>query len=167
MAWKREARVCFVWALLAVAACGSCVEDAPRPTLAVVSAGYATQAEAEALVADVLVSRTGLDVEAWPTRIQWLDVPAPGCWNAAAGRYLRYAFEHPSTGACIGGLTFVCDEIYVAWHPHGLHGGTFFAHELGHCYRQKLGLDRDDKHEDTLWWSAVDAANQALKDRGL
>lgn len=64
-------------------------------------------------------------------------------------------------GACYHGLTFACDEMYVAIREPIT--ATALLHEFGHCLLLYQGLNGDRDHVNTKWWNMMDQINAELK----
>jgi len=62
---------------------------------------------------------------------------------------------------CYYGITFSCDEIYVAIGKTNSTCGTALIHEHAHCVLKKLGLNMDRDHTGPIWPIVVEAQNFA------
>ena len=107
------------------------------------------QAEAEALAMDIVGDYPN-------TNIYWTNTVCP---TDAAGR-TAVIYD----GICYAGLTFSCDEIYVA--RRDFMWQTALIHELGHCFRLNMGLYGDAEHEVSSWWEWMQAINAEVKANG-
>lgn len=57
-------------------------------------------------------------------------------------------------GRCYYGLTWSCQEMYVAKMKNPLCLSALI-HEFGHCLLQEMGKDIDAKHEDDEFWGLM------------
>lgn len=64
-------------------------------------------------------------------------------------------------GKCYAGLTWSCDEIYVA--KRSTLASSALVHELGHCYRLVVHGDGDVGHVDDNWWQVNSVVNSHLR----
>ena len=92
------------------------------------------------------------DSEDFDERLDVLDVE-PMIW---------WSFEEcPDDGSiavihrdrCLHGLTFSCEEIFVAW--RGPVERSALAHELGHCFLLNGYREGDGNHEQTQFWALI------------
>ena len=127
-------------------------QQIPRPTIEVDSNEVKPfQLEAQELLEQKFAEELQVDVY-WTTTL---------CPTAEPGDD-RTAVVY--RGGCTNGLTFSCDEIYVAW--RGTIASSAFVHELGHCLRLTMGLDGDAGHEDKSYWEVVSGVNKQVRENG-
>jgi len=110
------------------------------------------------IVEDYCRLATGLYLDL-TTEIGWTTTL---CLSEVSGDYKTAVIYRD---VCYAGLTFNIDDIYVAW--RGTLGESAFAHELGHIFKIKLGIDPDGQHLDTTFWNAMEAASFELQLEGL
>lgn len=124
------------------------------------------QFSAQAYYIDVLnteyeeqIASRGVDLAAVETRVYWTRTSCP---NGRIGLY--HKLTDADKFSCYHGLTWTCEEIYVA--DVSPLSYSAFTHELGHCYYRHLFGTKDAEHKDEKFWKLVDKVDGDLAERG-